>query len=429
MPNMNDPADLTFYYTAPLFLPCTIEDPNFLGVYSSTSDLPTTASSFNTAGVAGTGSMYVYLNNAWQYIGQYLYDAYRYLVYYQGSAFTSASGTKWTSIFNDIASNSDLMTEFAENSTATTNFGASSVAMTAVVASSTAMNAFLATSMGMNVIAASPMAMQTVGNSSTYMSAILPSSAYANIWWGSSYYVGLGFNTYTGLGNPTLAGLNTISDIVGNSTAMSAILGSSEALSTIAASSTAMSAIIVSYSAMNAMTTLTVAQTLQSASATISVIETLISNIISGSTAITTGNGSSTALGVNPLLVLLSYNNGAALTANYTNAFSLAQKIYNLGSSAYSSAGAGYEGTTLLLTVATNQIVFILTASRDGKYGFSVGTSSSNTSNIFTGGSGSPTAYVGSACPLLFSGTTLYESGGDDAYSSGGNVYYATYTP
>jgi len=468
MPNMNDPAALSFYYTAPLFLPCTIEDPNFLGVYSSTSTLPTTASNFNTAGVAGTGAMYVYLNNSWQFVGQYLYDAYRYLVYYQGSAFASASGTKWTSIFNDIASNSSLMTEFNGNSVAVTNLNASVVAMTAIannpntaippivnnstlmttlagsstymspiVASSTAMNAIIGNSSALNIVvnsstamsavagsstamsavAGSSTAMQAVGNSKTAMSTILPSSTYANTWWGSSYYVGLGLNTYAGLNNSTLAGLNTISAIAGNSTAMNAIIGS--------------------YTAMNAMIKLSVKNALQSASGALSSIQTLVSNINSGSIVLGGGTaGSSSALGLNALLVLLSYDNGAAVPAGNATSSptpTLAQKMYT----AYSPTQNGYYNSsytsgayTTVLTLATNQIVFVLYASAaPSGYAAGLGNASGYQTNgtgasniIYTTGSSYPNE---GTSPLLLSGTLYVE-----AYVTNTTYYYyLTYTP
>jgi len=468
MPNMNDPAALSFYYTAPLFLPCTIEDPNFLGVYSSTSTLPTTASNFNTAGVAGTGAMYVYLNNSWQFVGQYLYDAYRYLVYYQGSAFASASGTKWTSIFNDIASNSSLMTEFNGNSVAVTNLNASVVAMTAIannpntaippivnnstlmttlagsstymspiVASSTAMNAIIGNSSALNIVvnsstamsavagsstamsavAGSSTAMQAVGNSKTAMSTILPSSTYANTWWGSSYYVGLGLNTYAGLNNSTLAGLNTISAIAGNSTAMNAIIGS--------------------YTAMNAMIKLSVKNALQSASGALSSIQTLVSNINSGSIVLGGGTaGSSSALGLNALLVLLSYDNGAAVPAGNATSSptpTLAQKMYT----AYSPTQNGYYNSsytsgayTTVLTLATNQIVFVLYASAaPSGYAAGLGNASGYQTNgtgasniIYTTGSSYPNE---GTSPLLLSGTLYVEA----ATTNTTYYYYLTYTP
>jgi len=488
MPNMNDPAELTFYYTAPLFLPCTIEDPNFLGVYSSTSALPTTANNFNTAGVAGTGAMYVYLNNSWQFVGQYLYDTYRYLVYYQGSAFASASGTKWTSIFNDIASNSSLMTEFSANSASASNLSASSIAMNAIAGSSTAMNAILPSSTyvntwwgssyyvglglntytglnnstlaglntvsaiagnstamsaiagsstamtaiiasytAMNAIAGSSTAMQAIGNSTTAMSAILPSSTYVNTWWGSSYYVGLGLNTYAGLSNSTLAGLSTVSAIAGNSTAMSAIAGSS----------TAMTAIIASYTAMNAMTTATAMNAFVSASSQLSIIQTLVSNINSGSIALGGGTaGSSSALGSNALLVLLSYDNGAAVPAGNATSSptpTLAQKMY----SAYSPTQYNYAPSsntyTAAVTLATNQILFAV-----GAYASLHGSSSgvSNTAGyndpaniIWFLAENSMTYPNEGTSPLLLSGTLYVQAEGGCMDPVSTTYCYLTYTP
>ena len=477
MPNMNDPAALSFYYTAPLFLPATIDDTQFLGIYSSVSNLPTGQLPFSTAGIAGTGSMYVYLNNSWQFVGQYLYDAYRYLVYYQGSAFASASGTKWTSIFNDIASNSSLMTEFSANSTATSNLVASSTAMNAiignssalntvvnsstamsaiagsstamsavagsstamtaiagsstamsaiignssalntVVSSSTAMSAVAGSSTAMSAVAGSSTAMQAVGNSKTAMSTILPSSTYANTWWGSSYYVGLGLNTYAGLNNSTLAGLNTISAIAGNSTAMNAIIGS--------------------YTAMNAMIKLSVKNALQSASGALSSIQTLVSNINSGSIVLGGGTaGSSSALGLNALLVLLSYDNGAAVPAGNATSSptpTLAQKMYT----AYSPTQNGYYNSsytsgayTTVLTLATNQIVFVLYASAaPSGYAAGLGNASGYQTNgtgasniIYTTGSSYPNE---GTSPLLLSGTLYVEA----ATTNTTYYYYLTYTP
>jgi len=468
MPNMNDPAELTFYYTAPLFLPCTIEDPNFLGVYSSTSTLPTTANNFNTAGVAGTGAMYVYLNNSWQFVGQYLHDAYRYLVYYQGSSFASASGTKWSSIFNDIASNSSLMTEFSANSASASNLSASSIAMNAIVASSTAMSAVAGSSTAMNVItnsytamsaiAGSSTAMQAVGNSTTAMSAILSSSTYKETWWGSSYYVGLGLNTYAGLNDSTLAGLNTVSAIansnemntiaasstamtaiaasstamnamVGNLFALSSLVASSIAMTAIAASSTAMNIvagstyameeITNSYTAMNAMTTLVAKNAFQSASAELSSIQTLVSNINSGKIALGGGaTGSSSALGWNALLVLLSYDNGAAVPAGNATSSptpTLASKMY----SAYSPTQNSYAGNSssaAVVVIATNQIVFAIgayttTSGNAAGLGNASGYQVNGTgaSNIIYTTSTSLTYPNEGISPLLLSGTLYVE--------------------
>jgi len=566
MPNMNDPAELTFYYTAPLFLPCTIEDPNFLGVYSSTSALPTTANNFNTAGVAGTGAMYVYLNNSWQFVGQYLHDAYRYLVYYQGSSFASASGTKWSSIFNDIASNSSLMTEFSANSASASNLSASSIAMNAiignssalntVVGSSTAMNAIAGSSTAMNAIignssalntvvgsstamnaiagsstamsivvdsspamqavAGSSTAMQAVGNSTTAMNDILPNSNYANAWWGSSYYVGLGLNTYAGLNNSTLAGLNTISAIASNSTAMSAIAGSSPAMqavgnsttamntilpsstyvntwwgssyyvglglntyvnfnnstlaglntvsaiannstamsiiagssyamnaiaasstamNAIANSSTAMNAVIASYTAMNTMTTLAAKNAFQSASSQLSYIQTLVSNINSGTIALGGGTaGSSSALGLNALLVLLSYDNGAAVPAGNATSSptpTLASKMYTAYSPTQNSYSSSSSASTPVVTLATNQIVFAVGAYSYSSVSVGMGnasgysTSGTNASNILYTTSASIAYPNEGTSPLLLSGTLYVEvQGGYMAY-----YYYLTYTP
>jgi hypothetical protein len=174
MPNMNDPAEMTFYYTGPLVMPCTIDDINFIGIFTSTSTLPTTASNFNVAGITGSGAMYVYLNNAWQFVGQYLYDAYRYFVYYQLSMYAGASSTKWTSIFNDIASNSDLMTEFANSTTAMTNLANSSTAMNAVINSSIAINTIKTSTIALNAIKSSTIAMNIVNSNTTVKNTLFP---------------------------------------------------------------------------------------------------------------------------------------------------------------------------------------------------------------------------------------------------------------
>jgi len=383
--NVNDKSNTTFYFTAPLFLPCTIEDPNFLDVYSSISALPTSANNFNTAGVAGTGAMYVYLNNAWQYIGQYLYDAYRYLVYYQGSAFALASGTKWTDIFNDIVSNSSLFTEFIGNSQAMTNFAASSTAMNAVAASSTAMNAVAASSTAMNAVAAS----------STAMNAAIASSTALNI-------------------------------VVASSTAMNAV----------AASSTAMNAVIASYNAMNAMTTLAAKNAFQSASAALSSIKTLVSNINSGSIVLGGGTaGSSSALGSNALLVLLSYNNCAAVPAGNASGSptpTLASKMYSAYSPSQYSFSSESNSSTTAVTLASNQIVFAVGAYASiSGYVAGLGNASgysasyTNASNILFTTSTSITYPNEGTSPLLLSGTLYAEvQAGITAY-----YYYLTYTP
>ena len=275
MPNMNDDADITFYYTAPLFLPATLPDEQFLGVYDSEADLPTNATPFSTAGIKRAGSMYVYLNNEWNYIGQYLFDAYRYLAYYQSDAFTNVTSpnTKWDSIFEDIANIEELMNEFANDSTAMTNLSASnvamqniansssamnivavsSIAMNTITISSTAMNAIAASSIAMNIIANSSTAMNAVANSSTAMNVVgtsstamstIMSGSQTETWWNSSYYIGKGLATYANLPHTDLDSLNTISDITNDSTAMNEIATSSTAMNAIANSSTAMNAVM-----------------------------------------------------------------------------------------------------------------------------------------------------------------------------------------
>jgi len=372
--NVNDKSNTTFYFTAPIFLPAMITDSNFLDVYSSTSSLPSSATNFNLAGIAGTGSMYVYLNGGWQYLGQYLYDAYRYLVYYEGSAFASASGTKWTDVFNDIASNSSLMTEFSANSTAMTNLAASSTAMNAVAASSTAMNAVAASSTAINIVTASSTAMNAVAASST---------------------------------------------------AMNILAASSTCMSTVAGSSTAMNAIIASYTAMNALTTLAAKNAFQSASSQLSIIQTLVSNINSGSIVLGGGaTGSSTALGYNALLVLLSYNNGAAVppgNATSSPTPTLASKMY----AAYSpTQHTAINNTVAVLTLATNQIVFAVGAYSTGAGYVGMGDSSSNPSDIVSTPNTSIVYPNENVSPLRLSGSLYVFPNGTTIY-----YYYLTYTP
>jgi len=372
--NVNDKSNTTFYFTAPIFLPAMITDSNFLDVYSSTSSLPSSATNFNLAGIAGTGSMYVYLNGGWQYLGQYLYDAYRYLVYYEGSAFASASGTKWTDVFNDIASNSSLMTEFSANSTAMTNLAASSTAMNAVAASSTAMNAVAASSTAINIVTASSTAMNAVAASST---------------------------------------------------AMNILAASSTCMSTVAGSSTAMNAIIASYTAMNALTTLAAKNAFQSASSQLSIIQTLVSNINSGSIVLGGGaTGSSTALGYNALLVLLSYNNGAAVppgNATSSPTPTLASKMY----AAYSpTQHTAINNTVAVLTLATNQIVFAVGAYSTGAAYVGMGDSSSNPSDIVSTPNTSIVYPNENVSPLRLSGSLYVFPNGTTIY-----YYYLTYTP
>jgi len=269
--------------------------------------------------------------------------------------------------------------------------------------------------------------MQAVGNSTTAMNAILPSSTYKETWWGSSYYVGLGLNTYTGLNNSTLAGLNTVSAIAGNSTAMSAIAGSS----------TAMNAIINSYNAMNAMTTLVAKNAFQSASSQLSYIQTLVSKINSGSIVLGGGaTGSSTALGYNALLVLLSYNNGAAVPAgNATNSPTptLAQKMYT----AYSPVKYTYAPTsntyTAAVTLATNQILFAVGAYASYS-GSSDGVSNTpgylNPTNIIWGLALNSMTYPNQGTsPLLLSGTLYVQAEGGFSTPISTTYCYLTYTP
>ena len=331
--NVNDKENTSIYFTSPLFLPCTIEDPNFLGVYSSTSTLPTAPNNFNTAGVAGTGSMYVYLNSTWQYIGQYLYDAYRYLVYYQGSVFASASGTKWQSVLNDIASTSTLMTEFAGNSTAMTNLANSSIAM--------------------NVITSS-------------------------------------------------------------------------------------------YIAMNAMTTLVAYNAFISASAGLSAIQQLVSNINLGNIVLGGGTtGSSSALGLNALLVLLSYNNATAVNIPSDTSNSpiptLAQKIY--GSYTMSTFVSGTSGASAQFTLQPNQIVFVVAALGTGSYanvgsgtGFISGANNLISGAANVGTSSTPLTFVNGPLSPFFLGNNsnannFWLTGASNSTATAYYVTYITYTP
>jgi len=416
--NVNDKENTSIYFTSPLFLPCTIEDPNFLGVYSSTSTLPTAPNNFNTAGIAGTGSMYVYLNNAWQYIGQYLYDAYRYLVYYQGSAFASASGTKWQSIFNDIASNSSLMTEFNGNSTAVTN----------LIASATAMNAIANNpNTAIPPIVNNSTLMTTLAGSSTYMSPIVASSTAINAIAGSS----TAMNTIT-------ASSTAMNAVAASSTAMNAVAASSTAMNIVAASSTAMNAVIASYTAMNAMTTLVAKNAFQSASSQLSIIQTLVSKINSGSIVLGGGaTGSSSALGSNALLVLLSYNNGAAVppgNATSSPTPTLAQNMYTAYSPTQYSFSSSSNSSTSAVTLAPNQIVFgiaVVNVEANGSNYVGMGNASGYTTNgtgasniILTNSIGNVYPNEGTS-PLLLSGALYVEVTGEFTNS----YYYLTYTP
>jgi len=308
-------------------------------------------------------------------------------------------------------------------------------------------SAIAGNSTAMSAIAGSSTAMQTVGNSTTAMSAILPSSTYKETWWGSSYYVGLGLNTYASLNNSTLAGLSTVSAVIGNSTAMSAIAGNSTAMTAVAksttmmnavaGSSTAMNAIVASYTAMNAMTTLVAKNAFQSASSQLSIIQTLVSNINSGSIALGGGTaGSSSALGSNALLVLLSYDNGAAVPAGNASSSpspTLASNMYTKYSPAsqlYYPPGPNY--TQLVLTLSTNQIIFVIGAyTTNSGYPGGLGTGSSYGSGGSTAGNIIYTTNTSivypnqNISPLLLSGS-LYVEGGD---YHGPYYYYLTYTP
>ncbi len=212
---------------------------------------------------------------------------------------------------------------------------------------------------------------------------------------------------------------------------MSAVANSSTAMSAVAGSSTAMNAIVSSYTAINAMTTLTAYTALQASTLSPSVT-TLISNINSGTMILgSTATGSATTIGLNGLLVLLATDNGAAVTSgNSTESYSsntLAQKIDSaFGSLEIESSDPNGDSVTVV-TVGTNQIVFVVKGTApDPNVDWSV-TSSVNGNIIWYNTQG--TIYPNeSASPLQLSGATVTQ-----APSQTGSMplytYYVTYTP
>jgi len=200
-----------------------------------------------------------------------------------------------------------------------------------------------------------------------------------------------------------------------------------------------MNAVIASYTAMNAMTTLTAKNAFQSASAALSSIQTLVSNINSGSIVLGGGTaGSSSALGLNALLVLLSYDNGAAVPAgNVTSSPTptLAQKMYTAYSPTQNVLVASTSNQVLLvLTLSTNQIIFAIAAYTAGTsatgYASGLGTGSAYGSGGSTAGNIVYTTNLSivypnqNISPLLLSGSLYVEQ---QYYNT--NYYYLTYTP
>jgi len=171
----------------------------------------------------------------------------------QTQKYTTKDAARWVKDVKDFSSYfKDIFNEMVNSEDAINSIISSSVAMNAVLASSTAMNAVAASSTAMNAVTSSSTAMNAVAASSTAMNAIM-SSSNVETWWSSQYYVGKGLATYASLSHADLDGLNTISDIANNSTAMSDIVNSSTAMNAVAASSTAMNAIANSSTAMNAI--------------------------------------------------------------------------------------------------------------------------------------------------------------------------------
>jgi len=161
---------------------------------------------------------------------------------------------------NEIIALPSTMDIIVASTTAMNVIANSSIAMDIIANSSDAMDIIVASTTAMNAIAASSIAMGVVGSSVTAMNTIM-NSTNADIWWGSSYAVGKGLNTYASLNNSTLEGLNTVSDIMASSnamdaiaastTAMNAIIASSIAMNTMVSSSTAMGVVVASSTAMN----------------------------------------------------------------------------------------------------------------------------------------------------------------------------------
>ncbi len=317
--NLTDKSNVVFYYTVPQLLPGTITDHRFLGIYNSVNNLPTSGlQDFNLAGIAGTKSIYAYLGGSWQYVGEYLHDAYRYLVQYEGSSFATATGTKWTSVFNDIASSSTLMNEFANDQNCMNNLTSS-------------------------------------------------------------------------------------------------------------------------YTAMNAMTTLVAASAFQNSSIAGSTVATLVSNINAGKVILGGGKlGTSTALGLNALLVFLSANNGSAMPAPNSDgsAPTLFTKIENAFGSLFSTISTS-SSSSKSTSLPSNSIILVdkMTVS-----------ASSGSSGKSSGGAGTTTGgtdIINIPSSLTISGSTvLYPNSthsgliiNSNAYFHGGGwpftlyFHYATYTP
>ena len=141
----------------------------------------------------------------------------------QTQKYTTKDAARWVKDVKDFSGYfKDIFNEMVNSEDAINSITSSSVAMNAVAASSTAMNAIM-------------------------------SSSNVETWWNSQYYIGKGLATYASLNHTDLDGLNTISDIANNSTAMSDIVNSSAAINVVAASSIAMNAIANSSVAMNAV--------------------------------------------------------------------------------------------------------------------------------------------------------------------------------
>jgi len=196
-----------------------------------------------------------------------------------------------------------------------------------------------------------------------------------------------------------------------------------------------MNAVIASYTAMNAMTTLTAKNALQSASTALSSIQTLVSNINSGSIVLGGGTaGSSSALGLNALLVLLSYDNGAAVPAGSATSSpspTLASKMYAAYSPTQNTYSSSYNISYPAVILVTNQIVFAV-GIYSNTSGNAVGlgnlpgysTTGTNASNIIYTTATSIQYPNKGTSPLLLSGTLYVEVQGSTAY-----YYYLTYTP
>ena len=305
---------------------------------------------------------------------------------------------------NYVANNLSIMNNIANSELIMNEVANSSVAMKAIANSSTAMNA--------------------VSGSSVAMNAIMSNSTAANIWFGSSYYIGLGLATYdSSLSHSTFDFLQSMNDVANNSVAMSALN----------ASATTMPIVMKSCNAMNSFTTLTAYNTFKTATEQLSLVQTLVSDINAGTILLATV-GDETHLSVNALLVILTYDNGAAVPAgNATNSPTptLTSKIRAVASSTTFTMTT--TGVTLIKTLATNEIVFALFARPNfASYVVGVGTGSTyDTSG--TSGTADDIAYTvagggtgpnESTSPLLLSGTLYGENNKAPA-----TVYYISYIP